>query len=586
MSIKHSFLFPIIGLLALFVVVGCGGEKTKETVIVQSEPAPNPNPNPDPDPDPPGCENGKVTAFVDIQPILTRTCANCHSGYDSFGVASDRGKYAEFLNRINLPANNNKRMPKIPNPELSVQEKRLLQEFADDGYNREKVCRGGGGGVFGLMDLHDLEKVFNADLDSLNSAVGERNSRWLAVTHKKNAGASARSMETYKKGVDKSVNMLSDDRDILLTSYSDSEKTLFRIDLDALGLTADDWALVVANDGFQFVSQTRRGRIIRDRTGSDVPWIHADNFINIALGDPVVYNQLRRIPLKLADLLRELEVDVNGGFSGDFDARLIGGNGSRIGEQNRLILRLEQDSTNGGYWQSFDVDNNFVAEKNLFEFPLLVVGTNKFLFDASEVIYELENNLQGFALYNGAGIRQVAAPINIVQDKDNPFDAEIENGLDCARCHNKGMIPFNDQIRDHVQRNASEFLTADVEFVRALYKSNDTNQALINTQNNRFQSALRKLNISPNEPDPVNEFVDAHKRVWTLSDAAGFVVTMGTKQAGINAEDYFCQGLNDARRILGGLCSSTIGIVTLDQMKEAFPDLINDFRLGLDPIDQ
>lgn len=589
---KHQILFPT-GLLFLFVfvAVSCGGEKTKETVVVQGEPDnPNPNPIPGPGPSPgdPGCENGRVTAFVDIQRILTDKCADCHPGYDSFANASNQAKFGGYLNRISLPANNVRRMPKIPNPEFSVGEKNLFQAFASDGYNREKVCRGGGGGVFGLKDVHDIERAFEADLDSLNSAVGELNSRWLLSTHKRNAEQSIGRLRNFKKGIDKAVNFLQDvnEDDILLTTASDQEETIFRIDLDAYGLTADDWALVVSRNKFNFVSRTRRGKRIRDRTGTDVPWMHADNFINIALGDPEVYNVLRDVPLNLNTLLDELDVDVAGGFSGDFTARMMGFNGSRIGEQNRLGLRLDQDSTNGGYWQSFDVDDNFLADKNLFKFPLLVVGQNRFRFDASEIIFSLSNGLMGFALYNADGVRQVAAPTNIVEDDENPFDSEIENGMDCMRCHRDGLLPMRDQIRNSVFENANEFDVDDVEFVRALYRTNDTNSALINTDNVDYRQALSKLNISVGSLDPTNEFVDDFKRQWTLEDTAGLVATMGTKTPGIGYKDDFCNRLNLARGDLGVLCSSPTAIVTKQQVEESFPDLVIDFRLGLDPIDQ
>ena len=100
--------------------------------------------------------------------------------------------------------------------------------------------------VFNYYDNHDLERLFNGDLDRLNSIVGERNSRWLVSSHKKNAGESASRMAVFRKGTDKAINSLSNDSDILNITGSDEGNTVYRIDLDAYGLDASDWALIVA----------------------------------------------------------------------------------------------------------------------------------------------------------------------------------------------------------------------------------------------------------------------------------------------------------------------------------------------------
>jgi len=319
--------------------------------------------------------------------------------------------------------------------------------------------------------------------------------------------------------------------------------------------------------------------------------MHADNFINVALGIPRVYNEIQQIPQDVNQLILGLGIDLNRAFRNPFEARLSCFNGSRIANQkNRMLLRLPQENTGGGFWMTFDTNSQFAAQKNCFDFPLFLVGQARFQFDASEIIFEKDNGLQAYALYNAQGLREEEAPADVVRNVDSPFDAIIKNGLDCSRCHNGGILPAVDGAKRSFLANAAEHDPNDVELVRVLYANNDANQAIFTADNNRLVQVFQQLDILPTDPDPINLFSDDQRRDWTLQDAAGFMATMGFVSSGVSPAEDFCQKLNgsaNGRAQLGQLCEDAGATVTFNQFKDTFlSDLVRDFRLGLDPIDQ
>jgi hypothetical protein len=147
------------------------------------------------------------------------------------------------------------------------------------------------------------------------------------------------------------------------------------------------------------------------------------------------------------------------------------------------------------------------------------------------------------------------------------------------RCHSSGLLNAVDQVRAQVNANASEFSRGDVDLVNALYRNATTNSALFILDNKKYSDALKKMGIDAGSPDPSNQFLDSYRNDLSLTQAASFVF--------LTPED-FCvqlQGSSQGRSQLGQLCTNPPGTVTLAQWQATFPAIRNDFRLGLDPLD-
>lgn len=559
-------------LLFALMAFGCGGpaptKATPPAVLPQY-----------PDDNDPSCPQGKTVGFNGpVSEILSDNCASCHPAYTNYAAVSNPNVGNQIVSRISLPSNDVRRMPKFPADELEFSAKKLLIDWVNDGFKLESACKNAGSiDSQAFMDLNTIERYITRDLDSIDSDDGQRNARYAVMSNRSNAKVQKDEFLSYVKGLNKILNSLSTNENMIKVTPIDPSQTIYRLELSVYGLNANDWNLILSKDPYKFESRTRRGIEIQQKTGSQFPWLHADNMSFISMGDPVVYNSLTRIPASLLQEQAILKADVAQQFR-LFTARLIGFNGSPISEnKNRLLLRVSSDNDSSSFWQTFDPNSNFSAGKNLFQFPLVQVGEKKFTFDASETIGFLDNGLMKFGLWNTAGVPQTEAPGNVVNNNRSPFSAIIKNGLDCMRCHSSGLLQAVDQVSASV--NSSGNLSAnDLALVNAYYKSATTNSALFINDNKRYADALRKLSIDPSAEDPANVFLDKYRSDWSIQDAAGFVFMTPAE---------FCQNLlssGEGKAQLGQLCTTPPGTVTLTQWQSTFPIIRRDFRLGLDSL--
>lgn len=520
-----------------------------------------------------GAGQPTCVSFEQVKPILTKTCVSCHQvpqPFDRYDVA--KGLAVEFLGRINLGTADARRMPKFPNQELSYDQKQVLQKWSDDGL-KEKATDCGNEIPGVTFSLDYVETAILNDISKVDPNL-RGNIRYAISAHKNNAGEIAGNLRLFGLGIQKTLNSVSQSRDLSKVSAVDKAGTVWRIDLSAFKLNAASWNLILTKDPFKFVSNTTKGQLIQQLTGTNQPWLHSDNLV-FAANNNQVYNALTAVPATRAGLFAKLGVDFQGAFD-QAQVTLSGFNGSPISlNKNRLLTRVD---TNDGYlWLTFDpVAIANVPQRNLFQFPLIPETRGQALFDfaASEFIFTMPNGMQGYALYNAAQQAQLAAPLNVVHDTQSPFQDEIDNGISCHRCHNSGLIPSQDQIKDHVVANASQFNANDVELVKTHFKGNQALAATYVTDNNRYAKALQQLGISPNDPDPVNFLADSLRRDKTVQDVAGFLFL---------SEDEFKQGLNGSaqgKAQVGQLLSG--GTITLDQLIVTLPILVQDLRIGED----
>lgn len=522
---------------------------------------------------PDGCE-GK-TVFADVKPLLTEKCANCHftpERYDDLGVS--RRKIDAYLQRIDLPSDNPERMPRSPNAPFSFEEKSKLKKWKADGLLDDKDCDNPPVDT-GFIDLFKVESEILLDLSRVESD-DRPFTRYVVASHKLNAGDKER-MAEFKTGADKAINSLSFEDDIIRMDPIDASQSIYRFDLRSYGLTRSDWKLVEDNDDFDLESFTDEGQTIKFLTGARKAWLHFDNFGFISQAKANVYYELADVPPRLGDLLRKLGVNAQAQFR-DFSAQFLGTSNSEISlQKNRLIVRFE--GREGYVWVTFDpIDLDGVPERNLFEFPLLngTGGVALFDFAASEIIWLLPNGLQGYALYDAAGAIQAAAPLNVVADTRSPLDPEIENAMDCYRCHNAGIIPMQDDIRNHVLTNASNFDIVDVELVGELYKPAAANNAAFNQDNNDYRRGLEGVGQASGTRDPVTSTDDSFRLNWNAREVASFLLL---------PEDEF---LNLLRRSQAGTAQVgqllTGGEITFDQFVQVLPQLKIDLRLFQEPL--
>lgn len=568
----YATLLLLLTIVALVLVWtnNCGLQPSKRVVV---GPSPAPTPPADDGGDdvgpPPPCTG---VSFLDIKPIMDRACVSCHPGFDDYAQVSARAE--EMVRRVNLALQNPQHMPR--EGELPLADKDLLKDWRDAGAPAEPDCDDGGGGATGFIDLDDVESVILEDLNGLDSD-DRLQSRYLIVSHKIDEGKIGRDLAVYKNALNKNINSVNVGGEDEVFPAGELSAGIYRIDLETFGIKLSDWAAIEAADKLNIESFTTKGLLIKQLTGTAKPWYHFDNFQDITQRDSAIYYRLTDAPDNFNLLMLQLGVAYSADLA-NLDALLVGFNGSPLSTSNRLMSR--HDSRDGYAWTTYDTGRLDAAEKNLFEFPLLVqtLGIRIFQFVAGETIYTLPNGLQGYYLSDAAGVRQDVAPVDVVRDFLSPVSSEIRNAVSCHRCHSGGLITTRDQIRDHVVANAAQFDPDDVEKVRALFKPAASLAANFSSDNQRFATALRRIGVNPSEPDPMSKASDEYLLDWDVERVATFLLLdTATFKELLNQS---ATGKAQVGQLLTG------GKITYDQFVAVLPVLIDDLRLFQDPVDQ
>jgi hypothetical protein len=516
---------------------------------------------------------GKVT-FQEIKPIIQGKCVSCHQGFDSFDKAKSLS--GQMVQRVNLDSNSPQRMPKSPNPPLPDNEKSLFSKWQADGLLESCEAVGKEERFDKFYNFDEIESAIETDLSKLNKDQ-KQNSRYLLLTHKIDESLPKTDLIKAIEASSKAINSLAAKASRLSKPIpSGLDQSILRIDLRDFELSQADWRLITQVDEMQLESFTNRGLLIKFLTQEFRPWMHFDNFIDTTFRNSELYYKLTGVPNTFDELTKKLGVNYAQDLA-DFRADLIGTNKSPISlQKNRLISR--HDSTDGFFWVTYDIlPIQGKRERNLSEFPLLkeTGGQAIFQFDASEVIFNLKNGLMGFALFNGKGQRQNAAPLQVVADNISPINPEIRAGNSCSRCHNAGLIPAVDEIRDHVTQNSSSFRKEDVDIVLQVYKVKDFNDQRFKDDDSNFTDHLKRIDVS-SDIDPMNLMTDRLLLNWDVKKTAAFLF--------LSVED-FVRGLNGSlqgRAQIGQLLSG--GSISRDQFVTILPVLKRDLRLFQEPL--
>jgi hypothetical protein len=135
-----------------------------------------------------------------------------------------------------------------------------------------------------------------------------------------------------------------------------------------------------------------------------------------------------------------------------------------------------------------------------------------------------------------------------------------------------------DEVRNSVLANATEFDRDDVERVKAFYPVASALNDVFRQDRDQFRVTMDRLGVNIDGADPLNFATDAHRKDWTLEEFCSFIFI----------------DLNECRQLLSESAAVkaqigqllTGGTVSRNQIIQTFPQVIIDFRIGLDDFDQ
>ena len=372
------------------------------------------------------------------------------------------------------------------------------------------------------------------DLRSIPNPADRVRARYIDLSALANSGISAVQLQTYRDAVSFLLNSLSRGRTVIAPTAIDKDKLIYRIDLRDYEWEDEDWtqleaiypyAVVYDQDSRLFPFDEATADQIRDETETQIPVIYGDWFISHA-SRPPIYHNLLDLPNTLAALQQDLGIDIQD----DIDDEQVLRSGflqSGMSQNNRVIERHDLGGNRGGVWIGYDFQNN-LNNRNVFANPL------DFQADGADIIFHLDNGLQGYFIVNGAGQRLDKAPNNLIRDPKSR-DGAAETGLSCMSCHmSNGVLPKVDEIRNF--QLTAGVNAQEIEDVLAIYVPEDQMQDAFDDDKERYRQALSALGITRLENTTMHELDDTHLGVIDLNGVSSIVgLRAGDLQRAIDA---------------------------------------------------
>ncbi len=524
----------------------------------------------------------KRDTAVKVRAILESACYRCHGDNGTI-----EGGFNYILNRAQMVSRkqiipgasdrsrlirrivNEEMPPEGEMPRLTKEQVDVLSEWINSGaqdFNSTKAARE-------FISASAMQKSMREDLKQRDPA-DRPFTRYLTLTHLYNAGRSEDELQGYRNGISKLVNSLSWGRKVATPTPIATQPSILRIDLRDYKWPANTWDRIAAADPYGLTNTSNSdSKELYSETRCALPHVRGDWFV-AAAARPPLYHDILQLPSTIKELETLLHVEVDENLSTGQAARSAF-NGSAVSRNNRLIER--HDSSYGYYWKSYDFAKN-TDRQNLFAHPLGPgPETDLFKHDGGEMIFSLPNGFQAYMLANADGQRIDKGPIDIVSDQKRP-DRTVENGLSCMSCHVRGLLPKDDQILAHVQKNPGAFSKSEVKKIFELYPKHEAFQKLIDDDAAAFRKALDLAKIPPSRGEPIIELTTLFESELDLSLAAA--------EASLKPDEFqkILKQSNELARVLGSLQSAD-GTVQRDVFTNTFALLARTAKLGT-PVDK
>ena len=392
------------------------------------------------------------------------------------------------------------------------------------------------------------------------------NTRFLTTCEQFNQGN--KDLTEFTKAIDKSLNSLSDQRQIELSKGTGLTGCARSFDLRDYGMTRQNWEFFVAElhrtFGKTFESFTTRGILIKQLTQSVQASIPASIFMSIAHNQPV-YSNMLGLPATESELEAFLDVDLQDNFdTEDRNTHLFGVTQSPI-SITKPRLGLATESGDGFYYKTYDILIGSVGQNttNPFEspFPVQARSVRTLAHDGSESIFSLPNGLIGFYLSNGLGNQVDFAPLDLVTDPvaaGRGLNPTITY-LSCLECHKQAIIPVDDEIAKKVETDPSYGID-DRQKVEFWHGRSQALSAKIRQDTALVFETFDKMGIGKNENDQINAYTNLIRSESNLEQVAALMRQKPDDFA--RSLRSTIQSLQEIGQLLNG------DTVTLDQLQK------------------
>ena len=477
---------------------------------------------------------GQNNVAQDAYLIFENNCLGCHGESGTFketlyieynnlieigSVIPNNPDGSELYKRLLGPTDNGPRMPS-GQPPLSDEAIATIRQWIEMGAPDWAVTIGDR--AFITQDT--MMDTIKTHLDTLN-AFDRSYARYFSMTHLYNAGEPLDVLADYQLALNKLVNSLSWEFQIVNPQPINAEQTIYYIDQrDYRWDKSEAWAELEQeypyHIAFNAPEQTNLNQKLTDlqtEMNCNVPAIHIDWFIANA-SPPPLYHDILELPETDFELETLLDVDVVDNLKNapGHSVWRAGFSESKVSSNNRVVER--HTSSYGAYWKSYDFAGS-VGKQNIFVHPI------SFVHDGGEVVFNLPNGLQAYYLSDAKSNRLDVAPIDIVS---NPAasDQRVRNGLSCIGCHTDGMKTFEDTVRQAIEQTPAPLYDKDKAL--RLYVEQSVMDTLVEGDAKRYKDVLEQTGGTIGGIEPIHRFYEAFQKPITTAHAAA-ALGLGTE---------------------------------------------------------
>lgn len=526
-----------------------------------------------------------------------KSCESCHSADPSKDVAGfgnilelenlqsfvDRAdpKGSQLYKAVSTQSGKTPRMPQGGKEMLSQIELDTLAEWMAAGSPRPNENQTGNrSDVPPFISDTTLTNCMLTDIKKL-PVQSQAQTRYFTLTHFHNAQMQ-KQLQQGRVGISKLVNSLSMNPKITKPVPVDPGQTIYRINLQNYGWSADLWQEIQDTNPYRFQTNTAEAAELLKLSGNQIPNMRGDWFtfkvfeFSSNQTEPSLYYRILNLPsteVALEQLLLPSGVTVQDNIRAGRSMRA--GFHSQPGVSpslnNRIIER--HPSRAGYYWLSYDFEKS-EGDQNIFDKPL-GPGTDSFDFvhNGGEMVFSLPNHLQAYYIAKADGERLSGAPVNIVQDPSNRrHGSQVINGYSCMGCHYEGVKTRQDQIRGFVATETN-FPDSVRQRVFQLYRGKNEMDAQILRDQEQFRKAVEQTGGSTSDADePIRAMVYDFESDVTIARAAA--------ETGLTVSDFQARLANAPelrRRLTFGGTSS---VIPRKAFNSAFPKIVTDLHIG------
>jgi hypothetical protein len=325
--------------------------------------------------------------------------------------------------------------------------------------------------------------------------------RYVSLGNRLNQGVCSQDLASDRFAVIKAVNSLSTESRIVVPEAIDADETIYRIDLRAYGWDRatsvggvafdDKWEAILDATPLAVELEGDEADEAKLRSGTTVPVIFADSLIDAAMVDELYY-ALIEVGEDEDALLAQLGIDEE-----DQEERKIvvkaGTSQSELSRQDMVAERLEIELYQGYYWGRYDIAAD-TAGQGIFADPL------EFEKDSIAAVFSLPNGLNGYALFDGAGLR--VNDTNVVLDPAQRDD-RVRNSVSCSQCHASGLNAIRDEVRGYAEQNPLDYGVDVLDEVLDAFPEQPAIDDAIARDTERFRDALSRLGMTATDSDPI-----------------------------------------------------------------------------------